>query len=61
MKDLLKIITKDTGNNYCILDWVFRCRNSMKGVIGGIMAQLIGQLRLNNPKGAVRDTGKTYI
>ena len=36
-------------------------RNSMKGVIGRIMAQLIGQLRLNNPKGAVRDTGKTYI
>ena len=36
-------------------------RNSMKGVIGRIIAQLIGQLRLNNPKGAVRNIGKTYI
>ena len=36
-------------------------RNSMKGVIGRVMAQLMPQLRANNPKGVVRDTGKTYI
>ena len=35
--------------------------NSMKGVIGRLMAQLIPQLRQNNPKGAVHDTGKKNI
>ena len=36
-------------------------RNSMKGVIGRVMAQLMPQLRANNPKGVVRDTGKKNV
>ena len=36
-------------------------RNSMKGVIGRVMQQLIPQLRANNPKGVVCDTGKKNV
>ena len=36
-------------------------RTSMKGVIGRLMHQLILQLCLTNPKGAVRNTGKKNI